>query len=288
VDIIIPFPEQKTGLSAGSDFAIAVCPERILEGRAIQELQELPEIIGGINEVSNKIATKLFKVLNPEKEFTYTSITGAELAKLFTNIYRYISFALSNEFGIWSEQYGLDATKIIQAANYKYPRTNIPIPGFVGGPCLTKDGTFLDNNTTFSSIVSTAWKLNESIPQHIVNKIKNKTGSLMNKKIAVLGISFKSGSDDTRNSPSLKLIEILKGLGANVVIHDPYVKETDSLESALDSSDIVIIATNHKEFKNISNLINDCDPSIIYDVWGMFNENDFPGKHYAKLGKNFT
>ena len=239
VDIVIPYLEQKTRLNAGLDFAIAMCPERILEGRAIQELQELPEIIGGVNDISNKIATKLFKVLNPKKEFSYTSITGAELAKLFTNIYRYISFALSNEFGIWSEQYGLDATELIRVANYKYPRTNIPIPGFVGGPCLTKDGTFLDNNTTFSSIVSTAWKLNESIPQHIINKIKSKSGGLMNKKITVLGVSFKAGSDDKRNSPSLKLIEILKGLGANVVTHDPYVKDTDSLNDALNSPYIV-------------------------------------------------
>jgi UDP-N-acetyl-D-mannosaminuronic acid dehydrogenase len=288
VDIVIPFLEQKTGLIAGSDFAIAMCPERILEGKAIQELQELPEIIGGIDETSNKIATKLFKVLNPDKEFAYTSVTGAELAKLFTNIYRYISFALSNEFGIWSEQYGLDATELIRVANYKYPRANIPIPGFVGGPCLTKDGTFLDNNTTFSSIVSTAWKLNESIPQYIINKIKNKTGSLMNKKIAVLGISFKAGSDDTRNSPAVKLIEILKGAGAKVTTHDPYVKKTNSLEETLNSSEIVIVATNHKEFKNIANQINQSGAGLIYDVWGMFNENDFPGKHYTKLGKNFT
>ena len=287
VDIVIPFLEQKTGLIAGIDFAIAMCPERILEGKAIQELQELPEIIGGINENSNEIATKLFKVLNPKKEFAYTSITGAELSKLFTNIYRYISFALSNEFGIWSEMYGLDATELIRVANYKYPRANIPIPGFVGGPCLTKDGTFLDNNTTFSSIVSTAWKLNESIPQHIINKIKNKAGSLMNKKIAVLGVSFKAGSDDTRNSPAIKLIEILKGTGANVVTHDPYVNETDSLNDVLTSPDIVIIATNHKKFKNIANQINECGPSTIYDVWGMYNESDFPGKNYAKLGKNY-
>ncbi len=102
-----------------------------------------------------------------------TTPSGAELVKLFTNIYRYISFALSNEFAIWAERFGLDATELINLANYNYDRCNIPIPGFVGGPCLSKDGTFLDNNTTFSSIISAAWKLNESSPQHITNNFRN-------------------------------------------------------------------------------------------------------------------
>ena len=133
-DIVIPFLEQKTGLKAGVDFALAMCPERILEGQAVKELRELPEIIGGINQESNDIATEVFKIINPDKEFSYTSITGAELAKLFTNIYRYISFALSNEFGIWAEKYGQDAAELIKISNYKYPRSRIPIPGFVGGP----------------------------------------------------------------------------------------------------------------------------------------------------------
>ena len=215
-------------------------------------------------------------------------MTGAEMAKLFTNIYRYISFALSNEFGIWAEKYGLDATELIKIANYKYPRSNIPIPGFVGGPCLSKDGTFLDNNTTFSSIISAAWKLNESIPMHIINNIKKITGSLVNKKISVLGISFKAGSDDTRNSPSVKLVETLKGFGAKILVHDPNVKETSSLKEILQSPDIVIIATNHKEFNDIAPEINNCGCDLVYDVWGMYNEKDFPEKYYAKLGKNFT
>ncbi len=286
-DVIIPFLDQKTGLRAGVDYAIAMCPERILEGQAIKELRELPEIVGGIDQESNNIATEIFKIINPEKEFSYTSITGAELAKLFTNIYRYIMFALSNEFGIWAEIYGQDASELIKISNYKYPRSQIPVPGFVGGPCLSKDGTFLDNNTTFSSIVSAAWKLNESIPQHIINNIKQKTGNLVNKKIAVLGISFKAGSDDMRNSPSVKLEETLRGLGAKTLIHDPHVKDTLTIDEVLENPDIVIIATNHKEFSDISEKINNSGCKTVYDVWGLYNAKDFPGKYYAKLGKRF-
>jgi UDP-N-acetyl-D-mannosaminuronic acid dehydrogenase len=285
-DIIIPYLEDKSSLKCGIDFGLAVCPERILEGKAVKELFELPEIIGGINDVSTEIAKEIFLAINPNKEILITTLTGGELAKLFTNIYRYTTFALANEFAIWSEMYGVDGSEIIKLANYNYDRCNIPMPGFAGGPCLSKDGTFLDQNTTFTSIVSTAWKLNESIPQHIINNIKKIGGNLFNKKITVLGLSFKSGSDDLRNSPSVKLTEILKSTGANILIHDPYVKSTSSLDESLKESDIVIIATNHKEFKNIKDKINNSNAKIIYDVWSMYQEKDFPHSKYLRLGKS--
>ena len=285
-DIVIPYLEDKSSLKCGVDFGIAVCPERILEGKAVKELFELPEIIGAIDQKSTEIAKEIFLAINPNKEILITSITGAELAKLFTNIYRYITFALANEFAVWSEMYGVDASEIIKIANHNYERCNIPVPGFAGGPCLSKDGAFLDQNTTFTSIVSTAWKLNESIPQHIINSIKKTEGNLFNKKIAVLGLAFKSGSDDLRNSPSVKLTEILKSTGANVLIHDPYVKSTKSLEEVLEKPEIIIIATNHKEFREIKDKINNSNARIIYDVWSMFKEEDFPKSTYMRFGKN--
>jgi len=285
VDIIIPFLEHKTNKECGKDFAVIVCPERILEGRAIKELQELPEIIGSTNEICKEIATELFRKINHKKDILYTTPSGAELAKLFTNIYRYISFALSNEFAIWAERYGLDATELIKIANYNYPRANIPKPGFVGGPCLSKDGNFLDNNTTFSSIISTAWKLNEAIPQHIANNLKKLMGNFFGKKITVLGIAFKAESDDTRNSPSAKLVELLKGVGGDVSVHDPFVKNTLSLSEALKSPEVVLIATNHKEFKEKVSEIRNSGCKIVYDVWGMFEESDFPDQKYIKFGQ---
>ncbi len=284
-EIIVPLLEQKTKLKAGIDFGVAVCPERILEGKAIEELQNLPEIIGGINNTSNEIATELFKILNAEKDFLYTTPSGAELGKLFANIYRYINFALSNEFAIWAERYGLNANELIKMVNYNYPRSNIPIPGFVGGPCLSKDGSFLDGNTTFASIVTTAFKLNEAIPKHIVNTLKDLAGGIFNKKITVLGLSFKAGSDDIRQSPSVKLIELLKSYHADVLVHDPHVKGTMRLERVLREPEIVIIATNHKEFKEIIPDLQNCGCKLIYDVWSMFNSKDFPNLNYVKFGQ---
>jgi len=287
-DIVIPFLEHHTSMKIGIDFGVAMCPERILEGQAIKELNELPEIIGGTNDITNQIVTELFKIINPKKEFLYTSPLGAELSKLFNNIYRYISFALSNELAIWAENYGQDAAELIRIANYNYPRGKIPIPGFVGGPCLSKDGIFLDINTTFSSIVSTAWKLNEAVPQHIVNNIKKVAGNLVSKKIAVLGLSFKAGSDDIRNSPSVKLVEILKDTGAQVSVHDPYVKGTLSLSDVLKSQDIVIIATNHKDFREIVPYIKKSGVKIIYDVWSMFKNEDFKDMKYFRFGEGLN
>ena len=285
IDVIfIPFIENKTGLIAGSDFHIAVCPERILEGQAVKEIQELPEIIGGINQISNDIITEVFRWINPNKKFSYTTTTGAELAKLFANIYRYIGFALSNEFAIWAEMFGENASNIINISNYEYPRSNIPKPGFAGGPCLSKDGLFLDNNTTFSSIVSTAWKVNESIPQHVINKIREVEGNLFGRNIGVLGISFKSNSDDLRNSPSVKLVELLKAGGSIVKIHDPFVKDTLSLNEVLESSDIIILATNHSKFKDIKKEIQNAGPKLVYDVWSLYDKDDFSSSKYLKLG----
>jgi UDP-N-acetyl-D-mannosaminuronic acid dehydrogenase len=285
-DIIIPMLEKKSSLKCGEDFALAVCPERILEGKAIQEIYDLPEIIGGVNEISNKIAKEVFLAINNKKEILHVTPTEAELAKLFTNIYRYNIFALANEFAIWSELYGVDGTKVIKVANHNYERCNIPIPGFAGGPCLSKDSTFLANNTAFASIVSAAWKLNESIPVHVVNNLKEIEGNLFDKQIAVLGIAFKGGSDDLRNSPSVKLVDILKTTGAEIHVHDPHIKDTETLEKVLDSPDIVIIATNHKEFMNSKKMIHDAKPKLIYDVWGLFSQQDFPDSRYLKFGQS--
>ena len=287
-DIIIPFLENKTNLKCGEDFALAVCPERILEGKAIKEIYDLPEIIGGINEISNHIAKELFSGINSKKDILFTSVTGAELAKLFTNIYRYNIFALANEFAIWAEHYGVDGNEIIKIANHNYDRCNIPLPGFAGGPCLSKDSTFLANNIPFASIVSASWKLNESIPQHIIENLKKLLGSLFGKKITVLGISFKAGSDDLRNSPSVKLVDILNNLGANVVVHDPYVKKTADAEMAFKSPELIIIATNHKEFKNYKDIMIKSPASLIYDVWGMFQKDDFKNIKYIKFGESFS
>jgi len=284
-NLVIPYLEEKSGLKAGIDFALAMCPERILEGHAIEELYDLPEIVGGVDETSNAIFAELFKKINLKKDILHTTPKGAELAKLFTNIYRYVNFALANEFAIWAEMYGEDAHNIIKVANYDYPRCNIPRPGFAGGPCLGKDGFLLDNNTTFSSIISAAWKLNESVPQHVVESLRRKIGQLYGKKISVLGLAYKAGSDDTRLSPCVKLVEILKGYGAHVLVHDPYVPNTLTVDKALENPDVVVIAVNHPEFSRLVKRIDQSGCKLVYDVWGIFDPADFQKASYMRFGR---
>ena len=284
-EIILPLLVAATRLEPEVEFALAACPERILEGQAHRELYELPEIVGGIGNISNAIACELFMKISSEKRILVTTPGGAELAKLFANIYRYVNFALANEFAIWSEIYGEDATDVIRTANEGYPRSKIPLPGFAGGPCLGKDGFLLDNGTTFSSIVSVAWKLNEAVPQHVVGSLTREMGNLYGKRIAVLGLAFKPDSDDVRLSPSQKLVEILRAYGAEVRVHDPNVAGTLSLEEALRKPDAVILATSHSAFRNIAREIDNSGCKYFYDVWALYSPNDFVNVRYMRFGR---
>ncbi len=100
----------------------------------------------------------------------------------------------------------------------------------------------------------------------------------------MLGLSFKANSDDLRDSPSVKLVEILKSFGADVIVHDPHVKDTASLKEALEKPDIVILSTNHRDFENLQKVISDSKCRLIYDVWSMYNKNDFPNSEYLRFG----
>jgi len=283
--IVIPLLVKESKLRLGVDFAVAMCPERILEGQAHRELYELPEIVGASDSLSAEIASQLFRKLSPSKKILITTLTGAELAKLFTNIYRYVNFALSNEFAIWAERYGEDAHEIIRVANENYPRSNIPRPGFAGGPCLGKDGFLLDSGTTFSSVVSTAWKLNEAVPQHVVMTLIKSLGSLYAKRVTVLGLAFKANSDDTRLSPAVKLVDTLKAYGADVRVHDPHIEETESLREVLRNPEVVILATNHDSFRNIATDIDESGCEFVYDVWGVYDPGAFKRAKYMRFGK---
>ena len=282
--IILPLLVASTGLKPEVDFALAACPERILEGRAHRELYELPEIIGGIGPNSNTIASELFRKISQHKRILISTPTGAELAKLFTNIYRYVNFALANEFAVWTEIYGENARDVIRVANEDYQRSRIPQPGFAGGPCLGKDGFLLDNETTFSSIVSVAWKLNEAVPQHIATALMKELGNLYGRRIAVLGLAFKADSDDVRLSPSQKLIEILRAYGAQVLVHDPNVPETLGLTEVLHEPEVVILATNHSAFRKLGRQIDQSGCKVIYDVWGALSRTDIVKAKYLEFG----
>lgn len=291
---IAPLLEKKTGLRMGKDFGIVVCPERILEGKAIEEIRELPEIIGGTDPVSMEIAEQLFRKINPKKRITRTTLKGAELAKLFSNVYRYVNFALANEFALLAEEFGEDSWEIIKMLNDGYARGGVPRPGLAGGPCLSKDGYFLTSNIAFPDFILMASRLNEFIPQYIVNRLKRRLqekGKPIHRcKIAVLGLAFKAGIDDTRYSPSVSIVGLLESENADVLKHDPYVEGTDSFEDAVADADAIVLATNHSEFEGVCQRLKklkkhkpDC---ILFDCWGMISAEEAGkcGLDYLRFG----
>lgn len=267
--------------NVAKDLLLAACPERIAEGKAMQELATLPEIVGGIDERSSEAAAELFRLLNPAKRIHLTDPTTAELAKLFTNVYRYVNFALANEFGILAEHYGVEAHRAIRMVNEDYPRANIPLPGPAGGPCLSKDGYFLVEELTMPDFVLMAWKLNDSIPAYVVRQLKEdlakKGVELAGSPVAVLGQTFKRDSDDTRQSPAIRVTEVLLREGAEVRTHDPYVAGP-SLENTLGAARAFILATNHSFYDSlgahdVAELLE--PPRVALDCWGVLDRAAF-------------
>jgi UDP-N-acetyl-D-mannosaminuronic acid dehydrogenase len=280
VKVLFPFIQREAPLVAG-DLLVAACPERIAEGRAMEELRTLPEIVGGIDDASTEAAAELFQSLGAAKTVNRTNPTSAELAKLFTNVYRYVNFALANEFAILGEQYGVDAHRIIQMANQDYPRANIPIPGPAGGPCLSKDGYFLVEELTLPDFVLLAWKLNESAAAHIVRRLGRHLArhdlTLSGTPIAVLGQGFKRDSDDARQSPAVRIAQILTREGADVRVHDPFFPGL-TLDQALDGASAFVLATNHSAYESLDpkDMYHLMDPPRVgMDSWGMLDRDAF-------------
>lgn len=275
--VVVPKLEELSGLVAGQDLYIAFCPERIAEGKAVEELRSLPEIVGGVDGPSTELAAAVFSLLSEKKVIHRTDPLSAELAKLFTNVYRYVNFALANEYALIAEHYEKDAHHIIRILRDGYDRAPIPMPGPAGGPCLSKDGYFLIEELTFPDFVLTAWKLNDSVPAHLVQRlrkaIKLTEVKMEDTKIAVLGRAFKADIDDDRLSPAVRVIELLERLGADVVVHDPYLSDLQ-LDDVLKGAHGVVLATNHSMYYklDLSRLAELVDPQcVIVDAWGVFD-----------------
>ena len=247
---------------------LAFCPERIIQGYALQELTNMPQIIGAIDHQSEKLAIKLFKLISPE--LVCVKPIEAEFAKLFTNSYRYIQFAVSNQFYMIADSADVDYNNIINAMTKCYPRMQgFPSAGFAAGPCLFKDtmqlSSFAQNQF---SIGSSAMLANEGLPLYVIEKIK-KNWNLEQLTVGLLGMAFKPEIDDIRSSLSYKLKKILILYAKQVLTTDPFVTcdpELIDLDTTIEKSDILILCTPHKCYKNL-----DFKNKPIIDVWGIIN-----------------
>jgi UDP-N-acetyl-D-mannosaminuronic acid dehydrogenase len=247
---------------------LSFCPERFVQGSAIVEFKKTPQIIGSVDNISKKECTKFFKQI--AKEVIFLKPIEAELTKLFLNSFRYIVFAIANQFYTISDSLNIDYSKIDHAMRSKYPRgKNIPTPGFTSGPCLFKDTmqlySFAQDNF---SLGINAMTINEGIVNYIVDKLKKKY-DLSKKTIGILGMSFKADIDDSRSSLSYKLKKMLMINAKNVITTDPYVKndkEIISLDETIKSSDILILATPHKAYKKIKT------KKPLIDIWNIIKK----------------
>ncbi|MCC6004662.1 MAG: nucleotide sugar dehydrogenase [Thermofilum sp.] len=253
---------EESGLRVEEDFFLAHVPERIAPGRAVEELLSAPRVVGGVGPRSTEKAVELYSRVNPR--LLPTDATTAEFVKLVENAYRDLNIAFANLLALIAERIGVDVYEAIRLAN-THPRVNVHLPGAgVGGPCLTKDPYMLASlarDFWGSELILLARRLNEHMPLHVVELVERALEEegvqLRGARVAVLGAAYKGGVDDTRESPSRRVVQELLGRGASVVVFDPYTGETfgaeraASLEDAVRGADAVVIVTDHPEFRSL-------------------------------------
>ena len=250
---------------------ISYCPERVVQGKSIEELPKLPQIISGVSDAAITSAKKIFKLIC--KKIIVTSVLEAELIKLFSNAWRYINFSASNQFYMICEKYDINFHKLRNNMIDGYDRNkSIPKAGFAAGPCLYKDtaqlNAFLKNEVTLGKV---ATEINTSFPKIIYKKMLNKyKKGLIKKKIGILGMAFKSDIDDTRDSLSMDLLNYLKSKKLSVNISDHFVNMKGIIKASelIKKSDIIIIGSPHSKYKNLKIPQN----KFLIDSWGLFEK----------------
>lgn len=244
---------------------VTFCPERIAEGKAMEELYSLPQIVSGRSPEAIERASELFGHLT--KKTIPLSIEEAELAKLFTNTWRYIKFAAANQLYMIASDFGADFERIRAAMSEDYPRaSDIPGAGLAAGPCLLKDtmqlAAFNRNNFMLGHA---SMLINEGLPAYIVDQIEEEH-DLSTLTVGLLGMAFKGESDDIRSSLSYKLKRLLKLRAGRVLCTDPYVSVDDDLEPldlVLEQADLLVIAAPHKPYRSLS-------PEVpVFDIWNV-------------------
>jgi UDP-N-acetyl-D-mannosaminuronic acid dehydrogenase len=253
---------EESGLRAEEDFYLAHVPERIAPGRAVEELLNMPRVVGGVGPRSTEKAVELYSRVN--SKLLTTDATTAEFVKLAENTYRDLNIAYANLLAVMAEKLGVDVYEAIRLAN-THQRVHIHMPGAgVGGPCLTKDPYMLisiDPDFWGSELIKIARRINDYMPIHTVKIVEKALREaeleIKNARITVLGAAYKGGVSDTRESPSKHIVEELIKKKSKVTVYDPYTSETFgaerslSLEDAVKDSDAIVIVTDHPEFKNI-------------------------------------
>jgi UDP-N-acetyl-D-mannosaminuronic acid dehydrogenase len=257
-------------LSQGKRLKVAFCPERVVQGLAIEEIRQYPQIVSGTTPEAECAAAQLFRMIAPE--VVYLTPIEAEFAKLFSNAYRYIQFAVANQFYMMSSSVGVDYYRILEGMQKNYPRArDLPRAGFTAGPCLLKDtmqlASFFDNQF---SLGYAAMLVNEGIALYLVERIAQKY-PLDQITVGLLGMAFKADIDDTRASLSYKLKKVLQFRARAVLTTDPHVTtdpELRPLDVVLSDSDVLILCVPHSAYRYLETY----DKPVV-DIWGYLKKD---------------
>ncbi len=313
-NIVKPILEKRSAMTAGKDFSLAFCYERVMVGRLLKNIVELPRIIGGIDRESTERALELYKHV-VKAQLYYTDVLTAEVTKVVENTYRDVNIAFANEIALICESLGVDAFKVRELVNTlpndpknpaSNPVRNMHFPsGGVGGHCLPKDPWLLKYGLDtygrfkfFPRVIVGSRELNAAMPSHVVGLLEEALAehgkTLKNAKIAILGVAFLENSDDTRNTPSATLYEELKKRGAKPVLHDPFVRDfelpfTKDLDKALKGANAVVLSTKHKQYLglDLKKLKNQLATPVLIDSRNAYSEGTAAkaGLTYRGVGK---
>jgi UDP-N-acetyl-D-mannosaminuronic acid dehydrogenase len=251
--------------SKGRKLNVTFCPERVVQGFGLREMRTMPQIISGCTPEAEREAAELFERIAPE--VVVVKPIEAEFAKLFSNAYRYIEFAATNEFYLVAKSAGVDYQRVLTAMKHNYPRLkSLPGPGFAAGPCLVKDtmqlSAFARNQF---GLGHAALLINEGLALHVIDDLKRRF-DLANMTVGLLGMAFKAQSDDTRASLSYKLKNAISGLVRAVLTTDPFVTtdpDLTPLEDVIAKSDLLILCAPHTVYAKA-----DFKGKPVFDVWG--------------------
>jgi len=252
----------------GSKVGLAFCPERVVQGKGIAEIQSIPQFVAATSPRAFEVARGIFSKISPL--VIEMKPLEAEFSKLICNTFRYITFAATNQLYMMCAQAGLDYTALLEKIREGYPRmAYLPGPGFAAGPCLMKDTmqlfAFGRHNFLLGQIAMT---INEGLPNFLVDQLRRRM-ELKGKKVGILGMAFKADSDDIRDSLSYKLGKILRFEGANVLYSDEYVKDPTfiSKEDLCRQAEVIIIGAPHKAYKSL----NLSESVELIDLWGVLS-----------------
>lgn len=248
---------------------VSFCPERIVQGKAIEEIQLLTQIVSGTTPEAERQAADLFKHIAPR--IVRLTPMEAEFAKLFSNAYRYILFATANQFYMIANSAGVDYNRVLEGMKKDYPRArDIPSAGFAAGPCLLKDtmqlAAFASDGFTLGQA---AIDVNQGMVNYLVEEIRNRYGDLRRLRVGLLGMAFKADSDDTRISLSYNLKEILAFRAREVLTTDPHVTTDPHLlpiQDVMDRSDLLVLCVPHSAYRRL-----DFKNKPVLDIWGFLN-----------------